>query len=109
MTIEEFMTTQENAVLVEVMPVNDPLDNPLIIHKIGLVKDVTSIGIRLAAIMNDFKQDSKFYLIGLSNMSYSEQEALNEASQRDQMQWFDDHVNQNATVDIIDELNLNIL
>lgn len=109
MDIKEFMTTQENAVLVEVMPVNDPLDNPLIIHKIGLVKDVASVGIRLAAVMSAFKQNSKFYLIGLNDMSYPAQEALNEASQRVQRQWFKDHVNQNATVDIIDELNLNIL
>lgn len=109
MDIKEFIATQENAVLVEVMSVNDPLDNPLIMHKIGPVKIVVSTGIRLTVVMNELKQDSKFYLIGLNNMSYSKQEALNEASQNTQLKWFKDHVNKNATVNIIDELNLNIM
>lgn len=109
MDIKKFIATQEDAALVEIMPVNDPLDNPLIIHDIGSVKIVANKGIRLAAIMNEFKQDSKFYLISLNGMSYPAQEALNEASQSTQLKWFKDHVNKNATVDIIEELNLNIM
>lgn len=107
MNIKEFIATQEDAALVEI--INDPLANPLIMHKIGPVKLVASTGIRLAVIMHEIKQDSKFYLIGLNGMSYLEQEDLNEASQSTQLKWFKGHVNKNATIDIIDELNLNIM